>query len=432
MQSTELTLNQFSYFDTFNSLLVKKNLHHACKITSSWLTAQAMRLTFDAKTDIYLAIHVNHRLYKVFALSDRLNFGECLLISSRNIAKKPVLQKEEDKRAYALLKRKLFEAKEANNLESIIGYNKNCFTDEYLVSLHPDAPLKSANRTGLCASTSLYLIGKILDLHEFDENTLVDLLREIQKGVPGDVAAKQEIYQEFDFDIVGIKLFDISQEASRTHFVTGTAELLLDRAERLEIAVKQNLEKVIITIIDRIQNNEENGITPFHVTQSEVFRELAKENDPFFSHLLNNFDPKAILKAEKYKRNALAHLYGFKQDLEGTFTNTSALGEESNFASTKEHLKNYEKVEDGIYQISFKTLDEMHSLVYIKRQDGNGYFFDPNKGLIKCGEYNHANVLLKLLSTYPPPSDRLTQENNDRNYQINLTKYSKIRKPMRQ
>jgi hypothetical protein len=359
-----------------------------------------------------MATHVYHRLYKVLETSDRLNFGELLLISSRNIAEKTVLRNEEDKIAYNGLRNRLFEAKEANNLESIIGYNKDCFTDEYLENLHPGSSQKSANTNGLCASTCLYLIGKILTLPEFSESVLIELIRELQKGVPAEIAAKQELYEELDFDIAGPKVFDISNKNARTNLIASTADILLTRAERLGIT--EELQQAITSIL-------ESEHIQFKITQSQIFNKLKKE--PHFHQLLQNLEPKALLKTEQYRNNALAHLYGFKQDLEGTFLATILFGKATSCASSKEHLESYARLEHGIYQISFKTLKDNHSVVYIKHKDGNGYFFDPNKGLITCGDYSHASILLKLLSTYPPPSNALPDENNDWNYQLNLIKY---------
>lgn len=404
----EMPFSEFSYLQTFNSLLTPKNIERVFKISGSWINVQVMRLQGET-TNIYMATNVYHRLYKVIETSDRLNFGELLLISSRNIAEKTVLRNEEDKIVYNVLRNRLFEAKEANNLESIIGYNKDCFTDEYLENLHPDSPQKSANTNGLCASTSLYLIGKILTLPEFSESALIELIRELQKGVPAEIAAKQELYQEFHFDIVGPKEFELSCIHTKSHLISSTIDTLCLRAERL--GIKKELQEAILSILD--------GQVKF--TQRKLLSEL--KYDPRFHQLLQDFEVNEVLKAEKYRNNALAHLYGFKQDLEGTYQATKLLGKAASFSSSKEHLKDYEKLENGVYQLSFRTLNDSHSIVYIKQKDGNGYFFDPNKGIIKCGDYTHASILLKLFSTYPPPSNRLPSENNERNYQLNLTKY---------
>lgn len=422
MRSTELEMpsNGFSYFQTFNSIVTQKNFERVLKISGSLIKGH-LSSSASLKTDanIYLATNVHHRLYKIFETSDRLNFGELLLISSRNIAEKAVLRDEADKTAYIFLRNTLYQAKEENNLESIIGYNKDCLTDDYLQTLHPDSPLKSVNTNGLCASVSLYLIGKMLTDPGFDETILIEWIRELQKGVPAEAAAKQELYHEFDFDIVGPKVFDISNDNAKKNLVNSSADILLDRAERFGIDVTgKELQQTIESIL-------ESEHIQFKITQSILFSELKKE--PLLHQVLKDFEPKAVLKAEKYRNNALAHLYGFKQDIEGTFLADAHFGKSANFASSKEHLNNFEKLETGIYQMTFKTLVESHSIVYIKQEDGNGYFFDPNKGLITCGNYSHASIMLKLLSSYPPPSDRLQQENNDRNYQINLTKYSRIR-----
>ncbi len=419
MQPIELRSSPFSYLQTFSSISSLKNLERGCKIASSWITAQAMRLKSDASTtdiDVYLATNIHHRLYKAFETSDRLNFGELLLVPARNIAEKSVLRKGEDRNAYSQLKSALYQAKEMNNLESMIGYNQDCFRAEYLEMLASESPQKSVNTTGLCASACLYLIGKILSCPGFDVDHLIKLVHEIRKGLPAEVAAKQELYHEFDFDIVGIKLFDVSNSTLKTHFITDTTNILMGRAKRLKTAVpdtfRDELHQAIENILDRLLM----GATQQKANQLEIFRELNNETNPTLQELLTNFDAKAILKAEKYRNNALAHLYGFKQDLEGTHLASILIG--------KEHLKNFNQLEDGIYQIAFKTLNESHSVVYIKQQDGSGYFFDPVKGLVQCKDFTHESVLLKLLSSYPPPSERLPYENDNHNYQINLTAYS--------
>ena len=68
--------------------------------------------------------------------------------------------------------------------------------------------------------------------------------------------------------------------------------------------------------------------------------------------------------------------------------------------------------------------DGAHAILYVKKE-GQGYFFDPNFGLIKCDPSKpDANTFMKLLSMYEPPNKLIPGEDeNNRNYQVSVSKY---------
>lgn len=89
------------------------------------------------------------------------------------------------------------------------------------------------------------------------------------------------------------------------------------------------------------------------------------------------------------------------------------------FKSTEEQLRQFQSLPDGDYQVCFSTADGSHATAY--RKIGNvGYLFDPNYGLIQCGNIHNLDVH-KLLSLYPPPSDQKGVEKP--NYKLQIFGY---------
>lgn len=89
-----------------------------------------------------------------------------------------------------------------------------------------------------------------------------------------------------------------------------------------------------------------------------------------------------------------------------------------------DYLRQFDHLEDGAYVISFSTqsfqANGAHAINYFKKGE-QGFFFDPNPGLIKCEPNNHAKDLLKLLTLYPMPT-------NSTSHGIQILKVSQERK----
>lgn len=466
---------EFSYGKVLNDILTPKNGERLLKITGCWLNAQRMLFQSFISSDeklkheasIYLAANAEHKITKILETYNKVNFGDLLLISSRNIASKEVLRNEEDKVAYCQLRDQLSQAVKDNNLEDLLGYDTSYFTESFLNSLKGDYTPKSVNTSGVCFSSNLYLISKIFNDPRFqegllDEEMLIHHIHEIQKGVPGEVAAKQEVFHELDFiNFTGENKRDFSTEEKKLNFANDCANIIFDRADRQKVALPPNFSKELHLVIGNVIREIEkyNELNSRYLpnkavaTRSDIFAALfpheiefapsrkkkflaineqafvgiSEENKLIINKLLKNFDLVKLDASERCKSNAIAHLYGFKQDIEGRAIANGLLGDFENYRSSKEHLRNFENFEPGMYEAAFKTDSGYHSILYMKLANGDGYIFDPNKGLIKCGNFDHSSVFLKILSTYPPPEDKLDNENEDRNYRVRFNVFNPIR-----
>lgn len=283
-----------------------------------------------------LATEVAHTAFKIGDTFHRKEFGDNLLVTTRNIGNKEVLRNREDLTEYkkydAILKAKI------NNED--YGKGKISFEETEKIDI-------SANRDGVCLSTCMSIAKDVVKLTEKNDENLKDIVTPYSKGVPAQVAGIQILYGNM---------------------------------------------KVLVTGAPVIAFGKENA---------------------------DAFAQKAVI----------ANLYGFEQDEKGTKDSFAIVGRYENKTDSAEHLENFHKLEPGTYQTSFTTGPGGHAILYIKESNTKGYFFDPNKGLIKCDENKpHANTYLKLLSQYPPPdlasrTDKQGKVVGEDNYLISISKY---------
>jgi hypothetical protein len=127
--------------------------------------------------------------------------------------------------------------------------------------------------------------------------------------------------------------------------------------------------------------------------------------------------------------NAIENLAAHSSDLEVPENNSNIqrlIGHFGLYSSTAEHLRNFNQLPEGAYFLGFANGESSHAIAFVKNGN-NGYLFDPNYGLIDCGD-NHAKSLLKLLNLYAEPTiNLLSTDNKDKNewpnYHLEITPY---------
>ena len=406
-----------------------------------------------------MAIGINHQLNSIGKSFSKMAYGDNLLVTARNIASKEVLHNEEDKLYYIKLKNELAEKEKNNDLISIIGYDESYLSTEGISNIRTNVGSKSVKRNGVCFSANMYLAGKILNSPNIDEETLIKCAQEFHKGVPAEVAAKQEIFHELKFCDKAASICPFGDHKNaESNFRNVIRDLVIKRAlEHYSGEIPNNfsdeVENMIKNIIQEFDSNNDISATRkldfrFKVSRNDVLLALYFDNATTIS-ARNDFkivneaasigiDPKVLriikqalkdldldLIVEKKKYNAIAHLYGFRQDFEGTGKANSIFGDYSTHESSKSHLKNFSLLDTGVYETNFSTGDSSHSVLYVKLNSEEGYLFDPNYGLIRCDQGNHAKTYLKLLSLYTPPAKKLENESDERNYRFAITKHVK-------
>jgi hypothetical protein len=308
----------YSFGQALTGALTFKNMERLIKISKCWIYSNAMEyISADEQICNEIKIYkacTEHNRYKILKNVFESYLGDLLLITSRNIAQKDVIRNETDKSAYLELRESFINALKEHNLEPLIGYDQSKLSCEFLETIQLEVTPKSARANGVCLSSSYYFMEKVLNSPELNEAILIEIARELQKGVPAKVAAIQEIYIEL-----------LHSEQKKRY----------------------------------IETHEDFGV-----------------------------------------RVAISNIYGYKVDIEGSNNTRSilskALTEDSNI---------FESIEFGIYEISFDigSNTAAHSIAYIKLSQVEGYFFDSNIGLIKCGDYKHSSILFKLLNIHPSP-----------------------------
>lgn len=429
------------------------NTTRLMSVAKNWLSAQLQtfkghilsdnEIKQQAQVEAALSTHPLSRIGTAFF---EVLFGkDKLLVPCRNIAQRDTLRSREDRDSFEALKKTILENKD--NLTPILGYDQSLLTEEGKAQLF-SATSKSANQDGVCYSCCLYLIGKILQDPHMDEAKLIEIVKEVQKGVPGQVAAIQEIYHEAQFPAISSAALKDRNHApqERTHIINSVLEAVSQKS-----AVSENialeLQKTTNELIDQLLMFQDHGstfnidrffllklltlpqqATRFQEAFQHVYGPISKNMSPEVRHALRQVNPTNIL--EYYKGNTIAHLYGYSQDFEGTGRALKVLGNYNNHPSTKEQLFDFHKLEPGAYHISTSILFGGHALLYLKLPGGDSYIVDPNYGLIKCDPENPAKALLQLLSLYPPPYDRLEKEkDDDRNYRLVFTKFTTTKPP---
>ena len=466
----EIYSQRYDSSKMYTVLLCNENIYQLFSITRCWLKAQAMILEATVcsdknllrKAQIKLAKGVEHRFSEIAITFGKMMFGEeNVLLPCRNIARKDVLKNEDDRESYIELRNLLSKKIEENELVSLIGFDESYLTKEFKERITDFEP-KSAKSDGVCYSACMYLIGKLLNEPEINEDVLIHHAKELEEGVPAKVAAIQEIYHELKFnDNKRIELqFNETSKSIRATFCNNITDIIYERAlaqgAQIPVNFANEIHKVVNNAVEGLEIYNQD-LSPAHRITSSVGKTISRDTVLQVLNLDNltdeyrksqyssingaayrNVNPeiqiflKEAIKGlklsnykENYKRSTIAHLYGFKQDFEGCNKIESLLGGYANKCSSLEHLKDLGLLEPGIYQTIFNTSETSHAVLYIKTAGGQGYLFEPNYGLIKCDENNHAITYLKMLSMYPPPSTRLENENDDRNYRVQLTKFNK-------
>lgn len=462
------SIEEFSWGKALHVCLQPANLDRILSMTKCWFKAQGMMLQSQLLSDeslwqkaqIKLATGIEHRFYEICATFSKMTFGEAnVLVSTRNIASKEVLRNETDKHYYLELNRLISKKYSESDLVSLIGYDESYLTEESKEFIKTDAEPKSASRDGVCFSACMYLIGKILNDPNIEESLLIQHAQEFQRGVPAEVAAKQEIYHNLKFIEKKARIYyDESPANFRLNFCNTLIDILYERALKVchhdlpgnfvpeltkvidttikelqlldeqlplreQTCLKQILrDDVILALFPKLISNRQKK-ERFEMVNQNAFRNLDSDVKNVIEKALKGIILTQLI--ERPEANALAHLYGFKQDFEGTGNANAILHRYMDHISSKAHLSNFAQLEPGVYEASFSTLSYRHSVLYVKSETGEGYLFDPNHGLIKCGNEEHTTTFLKLFSMYPAPSSRLTNESDDRNYRLVITKFNK-------
>lgn len=455
---TKEAIDNYSNRRVIVACLNSKNVDRLFSITGCWIKAQITILQGEIHNDqelkqkakIDMATGVDHTLFKIGQSYSKMIFGENLLVPTRNIAAKKTLRSEEDKIYYQQICSTISENLN-NNLSNLIGYDQSYFSDDFKNSLNGETFVsRSANTEGICFSSVLYLIGKIFTEGD-DEDSIIANAKNLEKGAPAEVAAKQEIYESIQFSSFnGEKPHNLNQQDVRENLKRYAIDIVLDKADLESRPIADEFKTILGEIVDEYfsgcikhYSDEENGVHPeiplsaiFTFFQDEEWVQKTVEN--MYAHddkklaqgLLITDQLQKIVKDFNVfalpihsKRNAIAHLYNFKLDTVGTTIARKTLGSFTEFCSSKEHLKKFDSLSPGAYDISFHTEYGYHSIMYYKNKNGEGYLFDPNYGLIKC-EVPHQHSMLKLLSMYPPPDKKESYEDDNRNYKIYIGKYN--------
>lgn len=87
-----------------------------------------------------------------------------------------------------------------------------------------------------------------------------------------------------------------------------------------------------------------------------------------------------------------------------------------------EILQQIKEFAPGVYSLSFYTATGGHATLFIKTDEGNGYFWDPNFGLMKCDNDHPEEIILKVLSSmYECPYKDIKD-----NHFLEIHKYERI------
>lgn len=172
------------------------------------------------------------------------------------------------------------------------------------------------------------------------------------------------------------------------------------------------------------ENEKENVDVAFGRYTKEEIASRRLASDP------NYFEVGRVKSSEL----AVAHVVGLKPNIERTqamvkekLNSTKKEGiieidQPNNYFDTKTQLEKggFSQLQNGAYQLTFKIGElDTHSIAFI-REEKESFLFDPNIGLIKCGD-NPIQDLLDLLSRYPAPAP--TYRNEGPNYGVSVIKY---------
>lgn len=461
----EIPIEGFSIMRVLNICLVTENIRPILSITNCWLEYKFLsfksyiysdqKLNQEAKIKLAMCCH---KAYKVGICYSKAILGEeNVLVTTRNIANKEVLRNREDAQCYIDLRNMLSEKIQKNDLASVLGYNKEFLPDSVQQDLlKTDFKPISTNTDGVCSSAVKSLAVKILNEPEISESILIKHVEAFHKGVPAEVAAKQDIGNDFWIDSSHVN-YDKLTPSIKTNICNRVLDIICDRAERqgknifenkkLMNEIQKVIEKVILTLQIYTLNLEPDqrfnlpqeliiyALYPDSLKDKELkdnlkyfnkkaFENIDQEVKSFLENLFKDFDYDLLVEEPTY--NSRSHMFGLRVDFEGTARARLVLGDYQNKKNSREHLQNFDDLEPGVYYTYFTTVTG-HCVLYVKNNLGEGYIFDPNIGLIKCKKDQHALTYLKLLAMYPPPSDKKEYEDDNRNYRVGCLRFAKRR-----
>jgi len=85
-----------------------------------------------------------------------------------------------------------------------------------------------------------------------------------------------------------------------------------------------------------------------------------------------------------------------------------------------------DQVKPGVYSLSLLTGDSGHATLFIKAENGDSFFWDPNIGLLKCDKSDPKQIILKILKDYYPESNKVLEgQEKGMNHSISFREYSK-------
>lgn len=458
----KMPIEGFSIMRVLDVCLVRKNINPIVSMINSWLESKFLSFKsqiysdeqLDQEAKIKLAMSW-HKAYKITTCYSKEIFGEDVLVTTRNIANKGELRSLEDAKCYNAYRTMLSEKIKNNDLASVIGYDKAFLPDSVQQDLlQTDFKPKSTNTKGVCLAASSSFAEKILNEPEISESILIKHAKDFQKGVPAKVAAKQDIVGDFWINSNRIEC-DKLTPSIRENICNRVLDIVCDRAERhgenifenkiLMNKIKDFTNKIILGMENynsglELQHRftvDENWIVfvlyPYYVKNEEFRKSLIylnklvpidQEVESLFKNIFKGFSLDLLVEEPNF--DSKAHMYGLRINSEGTARARLVLGNYQNKKNSREHLKNFDDLEPGVYRNHFQTVAG-HTVIYVKNKSGEGYIFDPIFGLIKCKKNEHALTYLKLLSMYPPPSEKEVYEDESRNYRVEIFRLAKQR-----
>lgn len=337
------------------------------------------------KGKIQLAVN-KHKIIKIGSVCGKAAFGKLLLVPVRNIAEKDVFRNQEIAKVYS------------ETLHEWV---------EKVGKIDPAAKDTSALAEGVCLSMCLSIAKKVLKSDLYSEKALIQLVRAYRKGAPSKVAVNQLFYS-VDFPNVAAKW---EEEAEKLKLLLQYADnqslidILIDKL-RGKFKEIQEIGSAMQYSKDAEGMTDENRKKLFY----QRFDELEMTLDRRFAQIYDlKFDDCAKVKeigSSYLYKNSFKHLENFASLLPSKSENQPAV-----------YLITF-GVGMGIPFVPIKIGG--HAILYIKLNESEGFFLDPNFGLIKCEPHTlHNQTLLKILALYPPV-------NFSNNYRVIIAKLSLI------
>lgn len=155
--------------------LIKIKFYSVVGATMTTIAKKTDDTDLKNRAKIFLAKNVSHTEYKASKVFAKRQFGENLLVSTRNIASKKTLDTQADQKAY----------EELTDRADVQSWERE-----------PQPDISLAKTDGICLSTCLSIAGK-LPSKGLTEHELKTIIAEYSKGASeGLVSAAQAVYEE--------------------------------------------------------------------------------------------------------------------------------------------------------------------------------------------------------------------------------------------